>query len=487
MQSQAFFETPRPKKKKKKSLPGSGYHGTLVNSMQPLHVIFLFICLGLFIFLFFYFFSQWTCQEEKGQMCTQSSKRNLILFVTALKTSRGGSQRVHCSPLAGKVGKKKKKPQLESAEKRQQSESESLPSALQISEDIIGTVHDCERNVPLFDWNGFFFFFPPLLLYYRSADGLFSHCDKRAQSRAQRDTWAGRRRWRSNNNNNKRRKKRAHQFWLQEDGNELKPEYLINKMLKYWGSGSVWPVCALCAQDIYSICVCLHLYVCILNMLLLSPAGRTQHCILPSLLSWFGLGFFVFFWLRWKKKKVNIIKNRCGWNKQLLLCHELCCAWVSSAQITSNGLLMTTQHKSEKNPAGSTEKQTDCRDEKVAQTYVHKLYFDFPAVFKHLWLTGLEADGRLCCMMMMMMKHVWILHPDRNTTSWQRTHTDIIAVTQREQKFLFGALIVSRSFCRVLYSKTFTSAVQNNRSSVWIWSRLWITIYHHLLRTFASN
>ena len=259
-------------------------------------------------------------------------------------------------------------------------------------------------------------------------------------------------------------------------------------MLKYWGSGSVWPVCALCAQDIYSICVCLHLYVCILNMLLLSPAGRTQHCILPSLLSWFGLGFFVFFWLRWKKKKVNIIKNRCGWNKQLLLCHELCCAWVSSAQITSNGLLMTTQHKSEKNPAGTTEKQTDCRDEKVAQTYVHKLYFDFPAVFKHLWLTGLEADGRLCCMMMMMMmKHVWILHPDRNTTSWQRTHTDIIAVTQREQKFLFGALIVSRSFCRVLYSKTFTSAVQNNRSSVWIWSRLWITIYHHLLRTFASN
>ena len=149
----------------------------------------------------------------------------------------------------------------------------------------------------------FFFFFPPLLLYYRSADGLFSHCDKRAQSRAQRDTWAGRRRWRRNNNNNKRRKKRAHQFWLQEDGNELKPEYLINKMLKYWGSGSVWPVCALCAQDIYSICVCLRLYVCILNMLLLSPAGRTQHCILPSLLSWFGLGFFVFFWLRWKKKK----------------------------------------------------------------------------------------------------------------------------------------------------------------------------------------
>lgn len=177
------------------------------------------------------------------------------------------------------------------------------------------------RNVSFFDWNGIFFFPFFLPLYYRSADGLFPHCDKRAQSRAQGDTRAGWRRWRSNQKKTRVSGKEV----VSTKKNELissgcrrmemsrKAEYLINKMLKYWGFGSVWPVCALCVQAIY-ICVCvwLRLYVCILNMLLLSPAGRTQHCTLPSLVSWFVFGFF--FLLR-REKKVNIIKNRCGWNR----------------------------------------------------------------------------------------------------------------------------------------------------------------------------
>lgn len=301
------------KKKKRKtwgSLPGSGYHGTLVNSMQPLHVI-CFSSVWVYLFIFGCL-SQWTCQEEKGQMCTQSSKKNLILFVAALKTSRGGSQRVHRSPLAGTSGEKKR---LESGEK-------TVFAAPLSTSNLRRHYRNCARRLweemsPSLIEMGFFF----LPLYYRSADGLFPHCDKRAQSRAQGDTRAGWRRWRSNQKKTRVSGKEV----VSTEKNELissgcrrmemsrKAEYLINKMLKYWGFGSVWPVCALCVQAIY-ICVCvwLRLYVCILNMLLLSPAGRTQHCTLPSLVSWFVFGFF--FLLR-REKKVNIIKNRCGWNR----------------------------------------------------------------------------------------------------------------------------------------------------------------------------
>lgn len=60
-------------------------------------------------------------------------------------------------------------------------------------------------------------------------------------------------------------------------------------------------------------------------------------------------------------------------------------------------------------------------------------------------------------MMMMMMKHVWILRPDSSAASWQRTHTDVIAATPQEQKFVWSsdpiALVLS-SF----YPQTFTSA-----------------------------
>lgn len=301
------------KKKKRKtwgSLPGSGYHGTLVNSMQPLHVI-CFSSVWVYLFIFGCL-SQWTCQEEKGQMCTQSSKKNLILFVAALKTSRGGSQRVHRSPLAGTSGEKTR---LESGEK-------TVWAAPLSTSNLRRHYRNCARRLweemsPSLIEMGFFF----LPLYYRSADGLFPHCDKRAQSRAQGDSRAGWRRWRSNQKKTRVSGKEV----VSTKKNELissgcrrmemsrKAEYLINKMLKYWGFGSVWPVCALCVQAIY-ICVCvwLRLYVCILNMLLLSPAGRTQHCTLPSLVSWFVFGFF--FLLR-REKKVNIIKNRCGWNR----------------------------------------------------------------------------------------------------------------------------------------------------------------------------
>lgn len=301
------------KKKKRKtwgSLPGSGYHGTLVNSMQPLHVI-CFSSVWVYLFIFGCL-SQWTCQEEKGQMCTQSSKKNLILFVAALKTSRGGSQRVHRSPLAGTSGEKTR---LESGEK-------TVFTAPLSTSNLRRHYRNCARRLweemsPSLIEMGFFF----LPLYYRSADGLFPHCDKRAQSRAQGDTRAGWRRWRSNQKKTRVSGKEV----VSTKKNELissgcgrmemsrKAEYLINKMLKYWGFGSVWPVCALCVQAIYiCVCVCLRLYVCILNMLLLSPAGRTQHCTLPSLVSWFVFGFF--FLLR-REKKVNIIKNRCGWNR----------------------------------------------------------------------------------------------------------------------------------------------------------------------------
>lgn len=294
-------------------MPGSGYHGTLVNSMQPLHVI-CFSSVWVYLFIFGCL-SQWTCQEEKGQMCTQSSKKNLILFVAALKTSRGGSQRVHRSPLAGTSGEKTR---LESGEK-------TVWAAPLSTSNLRRHYRNCARRLweemspSLIEMGFFFFLFLPL--YYRSADGLFPHCDKRAQSRAQGDSRAGWRRWRSNQKKTRVSGKEV----VSTKKNELissgcrrmemsrKAEYLINKMLKYWGFGSVWPVCALCVQAIYiCVCVCLRLYVCILNMLLLSPAGRTQHCTLPSLVSWFVFGFF--FLLR-REKKVNIIKNRCGWNR----------------------------------------------------------------------------------------------------------------------------------------------------------------------------
>lgn len=177
------------------------------------------------------------------------------------------------------------------------------------------------RNVSFFDWNGIFFSFfsPPVLqICWRFVSSLWQKGTEQS---------AGRHASRLKKVTEQPKKKREFlgKKSSRQKKNELissgcgrmemsrKAEYLINKMLKYWGFGSVWPVCALCVQAIYiCVCVCLRLYVCILNMLLLSPAGRTQHCTLPSLVSWFVFGFF--FLLR-REKKVNIIKNRCGWNR----------------------------------------------------------------------------------------------------------------------------------------------------------------------------
>lgn len=282
------------KKKKRKtwgSLPGSGYHGTLVNSMQPLHVI-CFSSVWVYLFIFGCL-SQWTCQEEKGQMCTQSSKKNLILFVAALKTSRGGSQRVHRSPLAGTSGEKKR---LESGEK-------TVFAAPLSTSNLRRHYRNCARRLweemsPSLIEMGFFF----LPLYYRSADGLFPHCDKRAQSRAQGDTRAGWRRWRSN----QKKKRVSGKEVVSTKKNELissgcrrmemsrKAEYLINKMLKYWGFGSVWPVCALCVQAIY-ICVCVSASICLHFKYATAVTCRANSALHPPLARVLICFWFFFF------------------------------------------------------------------------------------------------------------------------------------------------------------------------------------------------
>lgn len=177
------------------------------------------------------------------------------------------------------------------------------------------------RNVSFFDWNGIFFFsfFSPCITDLLTVCFLIVTKGHRAERRETREPAE------EGDGATKKKTRVSGKEVVSTEKNELissgcgrmemsrKAEYLINKMLKYWGFGSVWPVCALCVQAIYIyVCVCLRLYVCILNMLLLSPAGRTQHCTLPSLVSWFVFGFF--FLLR-REKKVNIIKNRCGWNR----------------------------------------------------------------------------------------------------------------------------------------------------------------------------
>ena len=280
-------------------MPGSGYHGTLVNSMHPLHVIcFSSVWVYLFINFFVGCLSQWTCQEEKGQVCTQEFKEKTNFICRRLRNLKGRKSASALLSLSGqKWGKNTAGVGRETAAVR-------VWAALLSTSNLRRHYRNCARRLwkemsPSLIEMGFFFF-SLLPLYYRSADGLFSRCDKRAQSRAQGDTRAGRRRWRSDQKIEFLRKKSCRQknklisSGCRRMEMSWKAEYLINKMLKYWGFGSVWPVCALCVQAIYiyvCVCVCLRLYVCILNMLLLSPAGRTQHCILPSLVSWFVLFF----------------------------------------------------------------------------------------------------------------------------------------------------------------------------------------------------
>lgn len=74
-------------------------------------------------------------------MCTDY-RENLILFVAVLNLR--GTQQFHCFPLVGKVGKT----QLESGENSSSRGVELLPSALQISKDVIGIVQNCEQMYP---------------------------------------------------------------------------------------------------------------------------------------------------------------------------------------------------------------------------------------------------------------------------------------------------------------------------------------------------
>ncbi len=95
--------------------------------------------------------------------------------------------------------------------------------------------------------------------------------------------------------------------------------------------------------------------VCILNMLLLSPAGQTQHCMPPSLCpNWFS---FV--------RKVNIIKNRCGWNRANSLFSVVSYVCMDFfPQITSSVLLKTAQQDPSK-PCWPSTKQIGSREQEV--------------------------------------------------------------------------------------------------------------------------
>lgn len=99
--------------------------------------------------------------------------------------------------------------------------------------------------------------------------------------------------------------------------------------------------------------LCLYMF-CILNMLLLSPAGQTRHCT-PS-----SPGPDLFFFAR----KVNIIKNRCGWsraNSFSSVMNYVCMDFLP--QITSSGLLMTAQQNPSK-PCWLSGEQIDSRGQK---------------------------------------------------------------------------------------------------------------------------
>lgn len=120
-------------------LPRSSYHGILVNSMQALDVI----CILSFD----------EPVMRRGQNEYTEFKENLHFICHHFKPNGGGpSQKLHYfSFFVGKVGKNTAGVWWE----QQQTGLELLASALHISEDIIGIVYNCERNVPFFDWNGF--------------------------------------------------------------------------------------------------------------------------------------------------------------------------------------------------------------------------------------------------------------------------------------------------------------------------------------------